>query len=373
MRARGAFGGVGLEFKQVVERPAKGLVGGVILGLVIGAVLPFVALVQISLLVPVLMLGGIFTVALKARYGWAPACALAAAAMASSAWFIGMTIALMLLAASLAPALAIVRAMGRKAPFFEQMKLGVAAYGLGLLAAMLVMYAGYGAGMVARFVDLLRAEYDRMSDAALMPLVEWVNTALSAGGALGVRQMTVEQFRAQMTGILDLMQQTYARMLPGTLLSGALLSGVLSVLWGNWIMARQGRATNESFVGMSRWFLPPGVTGGCVAMWLAGLLLAYGGYENGATVYATISALVGATFAIQALCAADRRMLAAGRSLARRRTLLVIVSVLALLLPDLGMVLSYLGMFSALFGSHGAVRKWRDGRQNDRSDDDSEE
>ena len=272
--------------------------------------------------------------------------------------------------ASLAPSVMVVFGATGKKPFFEQMNAGVIAFIGGLLAAMLIAYAAFGSGMVAKFMDVLRAEYNRMPDAALQPMVDAVNAMLPAAGGVRGLSMTVTDFRGQLSGVLDLMQQTYAQVMPGALLSGAILSGVLSVLWANWTMARRGMATNESFVGMSGWFLPARFSLGAVLLWLVGLVMMNGGVRNGATVYMTVAQAAGAAFAVQALSALDRRMLRAGRPLSRRRLLIALLAVLALLLRGVGAVLAYVGVASALFGSRGAIRLWLQERRNDDSNHD---
>ena len=361
-----------MDFKQTDHAPPGRLVGCVLLGIVVGALLPLAAVLQISMLMPVLMLGGIFAAHLKARAGWIPVAALWAAAMAVAFWFMGPTLMLILTVAALLPSLAVMAGMARKAPFFEQMQTGVAAFVGELVAAMLIAYASYGGNMVARFVDALRAEYGRMPDAALQPLVEWMNTLVSSGEVGGMRSVTVNYFRAQLSGVLDLLQQTYAQTLPGVLLSGAALSGVLAVLWGNWTMARRGMATNESFVGISGWFMPARISVGALSLWAAGLIMLYAGKDNGATIYMTIAQLVGAAFALQALSALDRRMLRAGRTLNRRRVMIGLLAAISLLLRGVGAMLSYVGVMSALFGSRGAVKLWMRRRQDDHSDDDDD-
>lgn len=338
--------------------PAGRMIGNAVLALIIGVILPLIALLQISLLVPLMMLGGIIEARLWAKAGWIPAGLMLVASAASTAWLIGPQIALILVVASYLPAMAVIVLAARKEPFFRQLRAGVIAFAGGLVAATLIAYAAFGSGMVARFINVLRAEYDRIPDAVLQPQLDWINAMLSVGANRGVAPMTVQDFRAQLGGVLDLMQRAYAQMLPGAMLSGAVLSGMLTALWCNWTMARQGRATNESFVGMSGWFIPPRVAVGMLGMWLVGLILMYVGYASGATVYLTIGQVTGAVFAVQALCALDRRMLRADRSLARRRALIGLLATLALLFRDVGKMLSYIGVVSALFGSHGAIRLW---------------
>ena len=200
-----------MENNQVIRVPAGRVIGSAIVALLVGAILPVVAFFQVSMLVPVLMLGGMLAVWLRAKAGWVPAGVLVAAATASTAWFVGVSVALMLFAAAFAPTIPVIVGMTRKRPFFEQMRGGVLAFIAGLIAAILIAYVNFGSGMIGQFVDILRAEYDQMPDSALMPFVEWANSMLSASGALGVSTRTVETFRGQLTGILDLMQQTYSQ------------------------------------------------------------------------------------------------------------------------------------------------------------------
>ena len=360
------FGGYSLDSRQVVSVTPGRMIGNIVLALLFGAALPIVAVLQISMLAPVLMLCGIFAVRMKARVGWTAPAVLFGAALASTVWFMSATMALVLLAAAILPSLVVMRGMAQKKPFFEQMKLGVTAHAAGLLLATLIAYMSFGSGMVAQFTDLLRREFARMPDAALQPFVEAVNQTLSMSGA-GDGLYTVTQYRSQLDGVLDLMQQAYAQALPGALLAGALLSGVIEVLWGNWTMARLGLATNESFVGMSGWFLPAQMTWGLLGLWIAGFILTAAGYSAGPTVYNAVRSLAGAAFVIQAMAALDRRMLRAGRELGRRRTLITLLCVGALILPDVGGVFAIIGAASALFGSHGALKRGNS-QQSDRDD-----
>lgn len=348
--------------------PAGRITGNVVLALAIGALLPFIAILQVSMLLPVLMLCGIFAVRMKARAGWVPPLALFGAALASSLYFLGAPLAAALAAAAMLPALWVTRGMDQKRPFFEQLRGGIAAYAVGLVAAMGIAYLAFGGSMVAKFVNLMREEFARMPDSTLQPIVDALNSAFAVSGARLSEAYTVQLYRAQLSGVFDLMQQTYAQALPGALLSGALLSGVISVLWGNWTMARRGMATNESFVGMSGWFLPPQITFGALALLAVSYILAASGYGGGATVFQAVCQLVGAIFMIQALASMDRRMLRAGRSQGRRTALIALVAVGALLMREFAAVFCVVGVLSALLGSHGAVKRLGDGGQDDQSD-----
>ena len=343
---------------------------GIALALVVGALLPLITVLQITLLLPVLMLGGVFAVYLLCSGGWLPAGLFLAVGLASTAWVAGTELMWMILAAAMLPAIPVMRGIALKRPFFEQLRSAVVLYILGLLAAMVIAYARFGAGMVARLMDAIRAEFDRMPDAAFKPLVDAVNSALALSGTRGFGPLTVMDYRAQISGVLDLMERTYAQSLPGTLLSGAVLSGVASTLWGNWTMARRGMATDDSFVGMSRWFLPGRVTLGALVFCIGSYIAANSGLDSAETVYVTAYQVTGALFGIQAVASFDRRMVNAGRSLARRRVLLGLLIAGAMLVQLIAMVLFIYGSGSALFGSRGAIRLWLDKRRDDHSNHD---
>jgi hypothetical protein len=121
---------------------------------------------------------------------------------------------------------------------------------------------------------------------------------------------------------------------------------------------------------MSGWFMPAHITFGALGLWAVGLILMLSGSANGPTVYMTIAQAVGAAFAVQALCALNRRMLRADRPLSRRRLLIGLLGAAALLIRSVGAALAYVGVASALFGSHGAFRRWTQNRPKDPPNDD---
>ena len=356
------------------SRVSKGrLIWGIVLALVIGAMMPLLTMLQIVTLVPVLMLGGVFAVFLHCCAGWVPAAVLMAAGLASTAWFMGMTMMWMTVLAAFLPAGVVIRGIMARRPFFEQLRNGVIAYGVGLLAALGIAYTTFGTGMVTQFVEVVRAEIARMPDSAFTPFLDTLNAALLLNGVQGVKMITIDVYRAQVNGVLDLMRDTYARMLPGALLCGALMSGIASVLWGNWRMARRGMATDDSFVGLSRWFLPGSATVGMLAMWLASYLIAASRYASGATVYATVYQLVCAVFSIQGYAAFDRRMIATGRPLKGRRIAIGLFLVAGALIRMLGTLMFAMGVLSALLGSRGVIRQRMEDREDNHSDHDDPE
>lgn len=344
--------------------PGK-LAWGIVLALAVGALLPFLMLLETVTLLPVMMLGGVFAVFLQCYAGWVPAALFMAAGLASTAWFTGTTVMWMLLLASFLPAGIAVRGIAARRPFFDQLRDAVIAYAVGLIAALGVAYSIFGAGMITQFMDAVRAEVAQMPNSAFTPFLDAFNSSLLLNGVRGMKMITVEAYRAQVNSVIDLMQETYAQMLPGTLLSGVVLSGVATTLWGNWRMARRGMATDESFAGMSRWFLPSQITVGALVLWLTAYIISASSYQNGGIVYMTAYQLVSTLFTIQAVAAMNRRMIKGGRSLRARRILLALLLIASALARTVALLLFAIGLTSALFGSHGAIKLWMEKRQKD--------
>ena len=352
-------------------RPTTGrVVGESLLAGLLGGLLPLLMLTEVLSLCPVLFLGGIFLVFFQCSAGWIPAALFIGAQLGSTAMLCGFTIMAMELVAAVLPGLAVVRGVARRQPFFEQLRLSLVYYGAGVVAAIVIAYMSYGSGMVQKFMDVMRTQFRRMPDAALQPLVEAVNSALSTQGLQGLTRITIADYRSSLMGVLDLMEQTYGQMLPGALLSGALVSAVLSALWGNWRMARRGLATSESFKGMTEWHLPGQVTAGTLLLWLVSVLLAQGNIAAGQAVSATVQQIACFTFVFQALAAMDRRYFERGMALKTRRVLIGISLAFSLIFRDIATLLMIVGILSALMGREGLIRRHMNRDDHDDSDQD---
>ena len=337
--------------------PGGKLALGIVLAVLIGALTPVITLLQMSCLIPVAPLSGVFMVFLFCYAGQLPAWIYMIVQLCATGALLDARFSLMMLCAGTIPALICIRCITLKRPFFEQMKLNIACGLLGMLAAVTVAYMNFGGNMIERMAEAMKAQFDLMPDAFFAPFVEMVNSALSTGGLPGVRTMTVQAYREQLSGILNLMSEIYQQSLPGALLSGAALSGVLSTLWGNWLRARRGLASDESYVGLARWFLPRNVTLGLTLMWIAAYILSETQYAQGETVYYTVYSLSTMAFFIQALGAVDRFFFRRGTPDGRRRTLLVVTLILGSIIQFFNTFLFAVGAGSALFGTHGAFRR----------------
>lgn len=346
-----------MTFNQPYRASGGKLALGIVLAMVLGALTPVVTVLEMSLLMPVVLLSGAFTVFLYCYSGQLTAWLYTLAQLASTYALLNERFAAMLFFAGTLPALVCIRRISLKRPFFDQMKIGVAACLLGMLAAVSVAFFSYGGNMIERIAEALKRQFDLMPDSFFTPFVDMVNSALSTGGFPGIQAMTVEGYREQIGGFLNLMSEVYQESLPGALLSGAALTGVLSVLWGNWLRARRGLATNESYIPLNQWFLPRNVTLGITLMWLVAYILSETSYAQGQTVYYTVFSLASLAFFIQALAAIDRFFFRRGAPDGRRRRLVVLMLILGLVFRLINTILFAIGAGSALFGSHGAIRR----------------
>ena len=348
------------------------LIGSCVLALILGAALPIAATMGVLMLFPLLLIGGAVLVALQCAGGWVPAGLYTGVGLGLSVYALGPAPTLILAAGLLLPALAVLPGIQSRRPFFEQLRLSIAAHAAGLVAALLIAYVTFGSGMVARLMDGLRAQFAMLPDEFFAPFVEVINSTLAGSGLSGITGMTVDAYRGSLNGVLDVMEITYGQTLPGVLLSAALIGAVLTPLWGNWRMALRGLATEESFIGMSRWFLPANISLGALGLWAVGLVLSLSGYKDGQTVYTTIYMLFRLVFTVQGIASMDRRMLVRGVATRRRKVLLTIAFVAGQIFELVSFVLVLQGLASAMFGSNGALGKLKVITRRGGDDDDND-
>ena len=346
------------------------LAGGILMAVVFGLLSPLITVLEMSLLIPVVLAGGLFMVFLYCFAGRLPVLLFIIVQTVSTAYLLNTTFMWMALVSGTLPAVYVMRGIANRRPFFEQLRRGVILFTCGLVAAIFIAYAAYGGNMIGRLTEALRSEFERLPDELFAPFVESLNSALTSGALPGINLITVDAYRSQVFGILSLLGETYAQTLPGTLFSGAILTGVLAVLWGNWLLARRGLATDESYISPLRWFLPSQAVFGLILIWIISYVLTETGYKAGSTVYIAVYYIIGTAFVTQAVAAIDRFLFRRGRSEGRRRAFIIVTLVFAAVLRFLNTILFAIGAMSALFGSHGAFKTMMNRRNKDRSNGD---
>lgn len=333
-------------------RPSPGKIAFcTIAAIVIGVLEPLALTLQMMLPMPALSLIAVLGVALSVAGGVIPAIVLCVVAVGSTLLGFGPLVAILMAAMSLAPAAVIVLGICRKRPFFRQMFWGVTAFLACTTAAVLLAGLFFGGDMIGKAMDFVRSMFDGQKDALWASIAE----VLSAGS------ITKADFVNAYYQTLNLMETYYEYRLLANLLSGAALSGVICVFWGNWLAARRGEATAESFRGLSEWYLPANLTLGLLMMLAASAVLNATSIPGGATVWLIVSDLAKVAFIIQGYAAMDRRLKAGGASSGRRKGMVVLAILAGVIFTTWIFDLTAIaGCGSALFGRRGAAKPWID-------------
>ena len=236
------------------------MAAGVVLALALGVATPVLTVAELLTLTPVMQLSGVFMVFLFAFAGRLPAWLYMTVQLAASARLMGSTYMWMTMAAGTFPAILCMRGLMLKKPFFEQVRTGILFYLLGLVGAIMIATGTFGGNLIGQLSNSMIAQFRAMPDAFFAPFVETVNQRLEESGLSGLAPlmapMTVATYRSQFIAVAELLGQTYQQALPGALIAGAAVSGVVGALWSNWQMARRGFATDYSYIEPTRWFLP---------------------------------------------------------------------------------------------------------------------
>ncbi|MBE5775795.1 MAG: hypothetical protein E7337_18055 [Clostridiales bacterium] len=207
--------------------------------------------------------------------------------------------------------------------------------------------------MISKFIDGMRAQFNALPDELILPIVDYVNAMMAnlAGGTIAPEYLvTVEEYRNIFSGtMMDVLQARYVEYLPACILTGAVVSGLISVLWGNWRMARKGLATPESFIGMSGWNFPAGFACGVFFIWITGFaFVGSSEYKSAISAYRAIDMLVQIAFLVQALACFDRMLIKRYTGLRARRVLIILLIIGALIMPGVNMILQAVGAVNLL-------------------------
>jgi len=345
-----------VQLEQTIKprRSVGKIVIGIVIAVILGVLHPFTLVFQVMMPLSV----SIMTMAAAVLYvygGLIPAATLCTVGTLLAFLGYGPQTGAATLPLIVLPAAVIIFGIRAKKPFFEQMKLGQAAGILGAVAAMALITLFFGDEFVSLVVAQVKDTFEMMKDLML----EAVNIYLPAESAI-----SMEEFSGIYYDMFRLMQEYYESNLLANLISGAVYTVAISVLWGNWLAARRGEATTESFRGLCDWFLPSNLTWGLLLMLICSALLLQFPVRGNAEVWAIVSSLCGTVFSIQGFAALDRRMKAGGSSGKRRTTMIVLLVLFGSYATQMitGMtifsIMALVGGASAAFGRNGAARPW---------------
>lgn len=330
-----------------------------LIALVIGALHPILFMYQTLLLAWLPCVYVIAAALLYADGGIIPASVMIVGGIVASYMSMGASVATAILPLTLLPAAVIIMGIRGRKPFFIQLRNALIAAVGGALIAILVATVLIGGDMVSQFMDLLRS----MIEEQLAPLFEIYQPLFKSRGV----SITYDEFLSYYKEFFAQMQITYETNLPANILTDAILTSLIATLWGNWIAARHGDATAESFIGFAGWHMSSNMTIGLLLALAAGGILALIGMRGAEIAWATISSVVTLAFCVQLLAANDRRLKAAGASRGKRTGMGILLYALILIVPIAKTVAAFAGVASALFGRTGAVTQWKQNRDQNHS------
>lgn len=336
-------------------KPSRGkVIACSVLALILGLLQPIALMFQVMMPMPGICVAMVAAAAMYAGAGLLPVVVYAMVAGASSVLFFGYLPALVVTLLWLVPAIVMIHGMRRKQPFFRQLLQGIVTAVVVTALSVAGLALIFGQDMIGKAVDQLRNTFAGQQDLfweALSPMLR------SAQGALNK-----EEFIKAYYEMFNMLQMYYEYYLLANLLGGAVISAMLGVLWGNWLLARRGEATTESFRGLSEWFLSSNATSGILLTIAASRLLVMTPLAGAETAWIVVSSLGALAFAVQCLAAMDRRMKGNGSSIGRRITLLVLLVVFGSMMGpvffglEMMDLLAVFGCASALFGRKGAAK-----------------
>ena len=266
----------------------------------------------------------------------------------------GPVYALMYALAVLPCAIVVIGGVRAAKPFSEQVRMALIAAVGGLFALVLTALICFGRDMIGTAAEEFNTMY--------MTNLRFMYPALRSNFAASGVEVSLEELQQASSEVIGLVVNYYRDYLLSNLLCGAVLSALMALLWGNWLSARHGDATTQSFVGIHEWFLPANLTYGLLLMFAASVVVGLTGLAGAGKTAIIVRGLCVMAFAIQGVGAWDRRMKDSGRSRTYRTVWIAVFMVAGLLggVRLFGLSLFRLmalgGVWSALFGRKGALK-----------------
>ena len=269
------------------------------------------------------------------------------------------------------PSAVIMALMAQRAPYFTRMKAAVGVQLAALLALILALYAMLGRSLVDVAMENLTAWADGLPPqmAAFMLqqfAVTGAGTYMSQETALQILTEGVSEAECfdMLHSIFDTMGQALRLGLPAMLLSSGLVTGLFATAVPGRICARRG--DDLEYVPLSAWFVPVRLTIGVVVCLLtAGIL--YAAKVNGAeSVLNAVLTAGSVIYAAAGAAALSRRFKEAGRSPVFRTVMI------ALGLWFVTRLVTFIGIYSVLFGRRGLISGYVKKKMEERNKEDDD-
>ena len=307
--------------------PAKRMVIGLVIAVLGG---PF-----LTALLPYVPCGVLLTF-LFAFAGFVPFLVCALLQLAIYSVLGGTPVAILGLLASVLPAAIAVRGVRWKRPFAEQIRINLIAQLLGIVAALGFAYTQYGS-IIAKIMEVLRTQLESYPSELL--------------------EMVMQGRMTDLDELMTMVQSNMALQLPGMLLTMSIFGAVLMTALPNWLLRRRGETNPVCYDVLAKWRVPNSIVAGMLGMLVVSVILYFNGLRGGDSVMMAVRSICDTCFVIQAMGAIARLFQRTGSSRGWRNACVILGATL------LQTLATYLGCFSALFGSRGLVteliRKYR--------------
>ena len=353
MRIPVNFGGCALSQENVKFGMGR-TVAGIVLGVLLAMVAPAFLLTEVFSLMTVVLLPSIALIALYRWAGRGPAMFSSLLMLVVDYRFMGAPLMLVALLATIVPPLLLLRVEDR--PFFQQLRYAITAFGVGVIAAVAVLYFSYGGDMIARALNLFPRAMRLQSEESLVPLMGVVSQLMG-------RALTMEDFFTLYDSMIALLIPQFQLLLPQLLLSGALISALVCVWLSNRMRARRGMAEPGSFVPLREWALPSSTTGGLLLILAVSGLMRFSGMKSADTVYQAVYGIAVTAFCVQALASMARRLRLSAMRPGLQRLVLIITAALCFLGAE--NVIAIYGCASAILGSRGVLQQRAQSQERD--------
>ena len=343
-----------MEENQVQKQEKRGR-GWRTLGCLLGALLaiaaPLAVLAELMSLLPVILVPSVGIALLYRWFGKGPALFAALLQLLVYAMLLGTMGMWIVVCASILPLLVMLAASAR--PFFEQLRIAVAAFMLGVLLAVGLLYLSFGGNAIGRALQML-PQLMQESLRTLPP--ESVNRLLASLPAEITSGITVEGFIDYFEQAIAQLVPVYQYNLPGLLFGGALITALLCAPL---LAVGHGKDCKP----FREWALPASTTGGLLLILLVSFVLSEAGVQGADVAFQAVFDIAIIAFCVKALSSFARRLHQAGKSVGMQRGVIAVLAVLAWFGASL--YLAIYGCASALFGSRGAMKQHSQKNQNE--------
>lgn len=338
------------QVRRQEKRSGGRLALGCLLAVLLVLAAPMAVLTELMSLLPVILAPSVGIALLYRWFGRGPALFAALLQILVDAMLLGVMGMWIAVCASILPLVAMYAASAR--PFFEQLRIAVAAFMLGILLAVGLLYLSFGGNAIVRALQML----PQLMQESLRTLpTESLNRLLASLPAEFASGMTVESFIDNLERAIELLVPLYQHNLPGLLFSGALITALLCAP----LLAVGRGADCRPF---REWALPVSTTGGLLLILLVSFALSEMGVQGADVAFQAVFDIAIVGFCVQGLASFARRLHQGGKGPGMQRSMVAVLAVLACFGASL--YLAIYGCASALFGSRGAIKQLSQKNQN---------